>query len=177
MRRPKTRRIPHRRRREERTDYRLRLKLLKSKKPRLVVRKSLNNIVCQVVKHDPKGDRVISSSDSRELRKLGWKHHCGNLPSAYLTGLLCGTRAKKEKIQELVLDLGLYQSVKGSRLYACLKGALDAGMKIPHSEDILPSGERISGKHIADFAKQSGKESSEDIVKDFEAMKEKIMKE
>lgn len=176
MRRPKTRKIPHRRRREEKTDFRLRLRLLKSGKPRLVVRRSLNNMVCQVVKYNPKGDRVLASSDSRELKKLGWRHHCGNLPSAYLTGLLCGARAKKEKVQELVLDLGLYTSVKGSRLYACLKGALDSGLKIPHSGEILPSEDRLSGRHIADYAKQSGKKASETIVKDFQALKARILK-
>ncbi len=171
MRRPKTRKIPHRRRREGKTDFRLRLKLLKSGKPRLVVRKSLNNLVCQVIKYDSRGDRVLVSSDSRELKKLGWKHHCGNLPSAYLTGLLCGARAKKEKLQELVLDISLCPSVKGSRLYACLKGALDSGLKIPHSEEILPPEDRLSGKHIASFSKKSA-----NIEKDFQALKAKLLK-
>jgi large subunit ribosomal protein L18 len=172
MRRPKTRKTPLRRRKEGRTDFRLRLKLLKSGKPRLVIRKSLNNLICQVVKYNPKGDTVIVSADSRELSKMGWKHHCGNIPSAYLTGLLCGTRAKKEKLQGIVLDLGLYTSVKGSRLYACLKGALDSGgLDIPHSEEILPPEERISGRHIASFSKKSAA-----IEKDFQALKAKIAK-
>ena len=170
MRRPKTRKIPHRRRRQGKTDFRLRLKLLKSGKPRLVVRKSLNNLVCQVIKYDSKGDKVIISADSRELKKLGWKHHCGNIPSAYLTGLLCGTKAKK-KVQEMVLDISLYPSVKGSRLYACLKGVLDSGIKVPHSEEILPPEDRLSGKHISSFSKKSA-----NIEKDFQALKAKLLK-
>lgn len=169
MRRPKTRKTPHRRRREGRTDYRARLELLKSGKSRFVIRKSLNNITCQVVKYGPKGDTVLVHADSRELAKMGWKHHCGNLPAAYLTGLLCGTRAKKAKVLEAVADLGLYSSIKGSRLYACLKGAVDSGLKVPHSEDALPSKDRVSGKHIADFSKK-------DVTKDFEAVKAKITK-
>lgn len=176
MRRPRTMRLPHRRRREGKTDFRLRLKLLKSGKTRFVVRRSLNNIVCQVVKYSPKGDHILASSDSRELKKMGWKHHCGNIPSAYLTGLLCGARAKNEKLQDLILDMGLYTSVKGSRLYACLKGALDSGLKIPHSEEILPTQDRVSGKHIADYAKASGRKTSQTITKDFEALKNKILK-
>ena len=56
-------RVPFRRRREGKTDYRKRLKLLLSRKPRLVVRKSLNNIIAQIVEYDEKGDRVVVSGD------------------------------------------------------------------------------------------------------------------
>ncbi|MEM2963721.1 MAG: 50S ribosomal protein L18 [Candidatus Anstonellales archaeon] len=152
MRRMKIYIVPHRRRREQRTDYRKRLALLKSGKPRFVVRASLNTITCQVVLHNPKGDKTIASATSLELKKFGWKGHTGNLPAAYLTGLLCGQRAKKERIKEAVLDTGLHASTKGSRIYAALNGALDSGLKIPHSDVILPSEERIKGKHISEYA-------------------------
>ena len=156
--------IPHRRRREDKTDYHLRLRLLKSGKPRLVVRRSLNNTVCQVIAYERAGDRVLAAADSKELRKMGWTGHTGNIPSAYLTGLLCGVRAKG-KATSCVFDMGLYASTKGSRLYSALKGALDAGLQVPHSSDILPSAERLSGKH-----------AKTDLSKAFEQVRAKILK-
>ena len=56
------------------------------------------------------------------------------------------------------LDFGLERNIKGSRIYAVLKGAIDAGLSIPHSPDILPSDERLSGKHIIDYAQKLKKE-------------------
>jgi len=35
-------------------------------------------------------------------------------------------------------------------VYAALKGMADAGLEVPHDEDILPSDERINGEHIDD---------------------------
>jgi large subunit ribosomal protein L18 len=164
MRRTGTSRIPHRRRREGKTDYKLRLKLLKSGKKRLVVRKFNNNLTCQVVEHHPKGDRTVFHAEARELRRFGWKAGLGNIPAAYLTGLLCGVRARGG---ECVLDLGLQTSSKGSRLYAALKGAADGGVKIPFSEDNVPAPERISGKHVAE---------PKDLPRSFEDAKGKIVK-
>lgn len=171
MRRPKRLVVPHRRRREGKTDYRLRLKLLKSGKPRLVVRKSLNNTLCQIVKYERNGDKTLVAANSKELKKFGWKFHCGNIPSAYLTGLLCAERAKKHKIREAILDIGLYSSTPGNRLYSALKGALDGGLNIPHSEDILPKPERIAGRHIAAYNPKL-----KDMPEVFEKTKNSILK-
>lgn len=157
--------LPHRRRREQRTDYRQRLKLLKSGKPRLVVRRFLNSVICQVVSYEPKGDKTLAAASSLELSRMGWRAHGGNLPSAYLTGLLCGLRAKKAKVTEAVLDTGIHASASGSCLYSALKGFLDAGLKVPHSEKILPPEGRISGKHIADYAGKMKKEKPEKYKK------------
>ncbi|MCK4335905.1 MAG: 50S ribosomal protein L18 [Candidatus Aenigmarchaeota archaeon] len=185
------RRTPHRRKREGKTDYRVRLSLLKSRKPRLVVRKSLNNVICQIVKFDPEGDRVVVSADSKELKKFGWKFHCGNVPSAYLTGLLCAEKAKKHKVSEAILDIGLYESTPGNRLYSALKGAVDGGLEVHHSEDVLPKPERLAGQHISEYAgklKSSGptkyrkvfssykksKLDPKDMPKIFEQTKKKI---
>lgn len=167
MRRMKIQIIPHRRRREQRTDYKQRLRLLKSRKPRLVVRSAGNSIVCQIIMHDSKGDRTIASATSLELKKHGWKGHTGNLPAAYLTGFLAGQKAKKHKVKEAILDMGLHISVKGSRIYAALKGAIDSGLDIPHSADILPSEERIKGEHIAHYAELLKKENPEKYGKQF----------
>ncbi|MFH1294602.1 MAG: 50S ribosomal protein L18 [Candidatus Aenigmatarchaeota archaeon] len=146
MRRTRAKRMVHRRRREKKTDYKLRLKLLKSGKKRLVVRKFNNNIVCQIVEHHPTGDKTVHSAEAKELRSFGWKAGLGNTPAAYLTGLLCGSRAKGT---ECILDLGLQTSSKGGKIYAALKGAADAGIKIPFSDDNIPGEDRISGAHIA----------------------------
>jgi putative ABC transport system ATP-binding protein len=85
----------------------------------------------------------------KELKKIGWTFACDNLPAAYLTGLLIGKRSLDKKITDAVLDSGLHTSVKGSRVYAVVKGAKDAGLNVPVNEEILPSEERIKGEHIA----------------------------
>jgi len=169
MRRMANQIMPHRRRREQRTDYRQRLRLLKSRKPRLVVRASVNSITCQIVSHDSKGDRTLVSASSLELKKHGWKGHTGNIPAAYLTGFLCGQKAKKHKIKEAVLDMGLHISVKGSRIYASLKGAIDSGLDIPHSAEILPPEDRIKGAHISNYANLLKKEKPQEYEKRFSA--------
>lgn len=147
-------RVPFRRRREGKTNYHKRLKLLKSKKPRLVVRKTLNHHIAQIIVYDPKGDRTIVSAHTRELiRDFGWKGHCGNTPSAYLLGLLIGYKAKQAGIEEAILDIGLHPPTRGSSVFAVLKGAVDAGLNVPHSEEIFPEDYRIRGEHVAEYAK------------------------
>jgi len=158
--------VPHRRRRQMKTDYHSRLRLLKSGKPRIVVRKSVKNVICQIVEYHIAGDKTLFSADSKELSKFGWNAGTGNIPAAYLTGLLCGVRAKK-KVKEAVFDMGLYRSTKGSRLYAALKGAVDGGLNIAHSHDILPAENRIKGQHIASYAEHVKKESAESYKKMF----------
>ena len=139
-----------RRKREGATNYRRRLKILASNKPRLVVRKSLKNVQAAIVGYNKKGDVVKVSSHSSNLKKFGWVYGMGNLPAAYLVGFLLGKRAST-KFEDVVFDIGLNKPVKGSRVYAVLAGALDAGLKIPHNKEILPSKERIMGKHIMDY--------------------------
>jgi large subunit ribosomal protein L18 len=151
------------RKRIGKTNYRKRLKLLLAHKPRLVVRKSLKNIMVQIVEYNEKGDKVIISAHSSELKKYGYDGNKGNIPSAYLVGLLIGNKAKKKNIKDLILDIGLQNSVKGSRIYSVLKGCIDTGLNIPHSKDILPIEDRIKGKHIKNFDNSK-----------FEAVKNKI---
>lgn len=167
MARGKTYIVPHRRRREGKTDYRKRLALVKSKKPRLVVRKSNKSITCQLVEYSHGGDRTLVQASAFELKKLGWSCPTGNIPAAYLTGMLCAKRAVEKKHLEAILDLGLYRATKGNRLFACLKGAADGGLEIPHSEEALPPEDRISGKHIP---------GGERLVQEFEAVRKKLEK-
>ena len=101
-----------------------------------------------------KGDEVLVSAYSRELgRNYGWKAPAGNIPAAYLTGVLCGLRAKAEGLEEAILDIGLYPPTKGARMFAVLKGVLDAELEVAHSEEKLPEDNRITGEHIAKYAK------------------------
>jgi len=141
-----------RRRREMKTDYNLRLALLKSRMPRLVIRRYMNGVHCQIIQYAKEGDRTIMEVSSNSLRQFGWKSHPANLPAAYLTGMLTGFLALKKGTKEAVVDLGLQRSTKGNALYACIAGAADAGMKIPVNKEILPSKERLTGKHVSQFA-------------------------
>ncbi len=140
--------IKFRRRNEKKTDYVARLAMLKSGKPRLVVRKSNKYITAEIVNSKNAQDSVVCYASSKELQKYGWKSSFKNIPASYLTGVLIGVKAKRSKVGNATLDTGIEISTKGSRIYAVLKGALDAGLDIKHSRDILPSEERIKGGHL-----------------------------
>ena len=162
-------RMPFKRRREGKTNYQKRLQLLKSSQPRLVVRKTLKYITSQVTEFNKRGDKILVAATSRELKTLEWNFACDNLPAAYLTGLLLGKKSLDKKINNVVLDSGLYPSVKSSRIYAVVKGAKDAGLNVPVDEEILPSEERIKGGHIATS------EKFKSLLSEFEKVKEKII--
>ena len=165
-----TRKMQFKRRIEGRTDYKGRLKLLKSERPRMVVRKSIKYIRVQIVNFEEIGDKTVVAVGSDMLAGMGWKFACSSTPAAYLTGLMAGNAAKSKKIKDVVLDTGLYPSVKGSKLYAVVKGAIDAGLAVPCDKSMLPSDERIKGEHIAKH-----NEKFKDMPKEFEKMKEKIL--
>ncbi len=166
-----TRKMQFKRRQKGETDYKKRLALLKSGRPRLVVRKSLNYIRAQIIEYGEKGDRVIVTSTSQDLKKFGWKFTCDSTPAAYLTGLMLGKRAKEKKISKVILDIGLYPSTKGSRLYAVVKGAVDGGLNVPHDQEMLPADKRIRGEHIA-----SKNDKFRNMPQQFDNIKEKIEK-
>lgn len=145
--------VPFRRRKEGKTDYKARKALLLSAKPRLVVRDSLRNMIVQVMVAEVYGDEVIASAHSRQLiKKYGWKAPKGNIPAAYLTGFLCGLKAKSKGVKEAILDIGLNSPTKGARVFAVLNGFLDAGVDVPHSEEKLLDKGRIEGQHIVKYA-------------------------
>ena len=145
--------VAFRRRREGKTDYSARLKLVDLDKNRLVVRISNANIIVQIIKIGENGDETIVSAHTKELQKLGWLGGSKNTSAAYLAGYLCGKKALDKDFTKAVLDIGLKPSVKGSKVFAALKGAIDAGLEVPHGESIIPEDNRISGEHIADYAK------------------------
>jgi len=145
--------VPYRRRREGKTNYRLRRRLIISGLPRLVARRTLNHMIAQVVEARVEGDHVLASAHSRQLvRDFGWRAPCGNTPAAYLTGLLCGFRALEAGVKKAILDVGLQKPSKGGRVMAVVKGCLDAGLDVPCDPEVLPDEDRISGVHIAKYA-------------------------
>ena len=149
-------RVPLRRRREKKTDYKARKGFVVSGKPRLVARSSLKNTTAQIIEAKPLGDIVLASAHSNELvKKYGWKAATGNLPTAYLTGLLCGLKGKKKGISNAILDLGLVSPTKGSKVFATLSGVVDAGIEIPFDSEKIVE-ERIRGEHIAEYAEALG---------------------
>ena len=145
--------VEYRRKRKGLTNYQKRLRLLKSGIPRFVVRKSNNATRCQLIEYADNGDKIIAQAISLVLPKYGYKGHTGNVPAAYLTGLMCGLKAKKAGITKAILDTGLYRSTKGSRIYAALKGFAEAGIEITFDEKIMSEERRVQGYHIEDYAK------------------------
>src|SRR3989338_1065017 len=157
--------LPFKRKLQGKTNYKKRLELLKSQKIRVVVRKSLKNITVQAVEYHPEGDKTLFTVTSNELKKYGWKGYGKNTPAGYLIGYLFGIKAQQKNITEAILDQGLYLTRQGTVSFSVLKGLIDSGMKIPHDAKIFPHEDRILGKHI-----------SEEISKQFSAVKANIQK-
>lgn len=152
----KPRTVLYRRKRENKTNYLKRLKLLLSRKGRLVVRFTNKKVVAQLVEFTSKGDKVLVGTDSFALRKYGWQYSCKNLPAAYLTGILFGKKVAEKKYKgEMVFDTGFRSPLHKGKYYAFLKGALDAGVSVPHSgKDLFPDDKKIQGSHIQDYAEK-----------------------
>jgi len=156
--------IPKKRRRQNKTNYLKRRKLLESNKPRIVIRKTNKYILLQYIESDTAQDKVKYTITSKELMKHGWPKEAQgslkSLPACYLTGLLFGKKIAKEK--PAILDTGLITSTKGSRLYAALKGIIDSGYKVKCKEEIFPKEDRIKNEKTKNF---------------FEDIKNKILKQ
>ena len=151
------------RRQEGITNYRKRLALLKSRVPRAVVRFTNSKIMIQIIDFSTKGDNVLASATSNDLTGMGWKSSKKNIPAAYLSGILAAKRALMAGVSSAVLDIGRITPTSGGRAFASLKGLVDGGLDIPHSEKLYPDESRISGKHI-----------SENILKEIEKITKKI---
>ena len=138
--------VQYRRRRLNKTDYLSRAELLKTNLPRLIVRKTNRYIITQIVESKEAQDRVLCSAESKELLKYGLKasYSIKNLGASYLTGYLCAKKAIKLGIKDAILDIGRHISTKGNKVYAVAKGAIDAGLDINCSEEVIPEMERIN---------------------------------
>ncbi len=94
---------------------------------------------------------------------MGWKGSKTNVPVSYLSGMLAAKRALKAGVSSAVLDIGRVTPTSGGRAFATLKGLVDGGLEVPHSNDLYPDDSRINGAHISDK-----------ISKDFEKVMKKI---
>lgn len=160
--------VKYRRRREGKTDYRARLRLVKQDKNkyntpkyRLIVRFSNKDITCQIAYSTIQGDVVVAAAYAHELPEYGLKVGLSNYSAAYCVGLLVARRVltrynladtykgEEEPTGEdynveavddgprpfyCLLDAGLKRTSTGSKVFACLKGALDGGLDVPHNE-------------------------------------------
>ncbi|MEC8789060.1 MAG: 50S ribosomal protein L18 [Candidatus Thermoplasmatota archaeon] len=147
------RRSVFRRRQSGQTDYHRRLKLLRGRKARAVVRVSNTRVTCQMVNWSAGGDMVVASVTGSDLtKKYDWPADFSqkSVPACYLAGFALGKESISKGCTEAVLDIGLAGSTVGGRVFSALKGMIDAGMEIPHSEVVLPEDDRINGEHISD---------------------------
>jgi len=180
--------LAFKRRREGKTDYRARLNLIGLDKSRLVVRITNKHTIAQIINVKVNGDETLVSAHSNELKNMGWLGSGKNTSAAYLTGFLLGKKALEAGITYAVLDIGLKSSTRGARIFATLKGAVDAGLEVPYSDIILPADERIRGEHVAAYAESLSDEevekrfsqyiknglSPKDLPDHFESIKQKI---
>ena len=135
----KSQRLRFKRRRNGKTDYRRRMRMLRGGVPRAVVRLSNTQVTCQLVEFGMEGDRILASVNGKSLAKYGWPAGASrkSVPACYVAGH-----------GEAILDIGLAASSPGSRVFAALRGMVDAGLDIPHGEGVLPDDDRINGTHI-----------------------------
>ncbi|XP_057745810.1 60S ribosomal protein L5 [Arachis stenosperma] len=159
--------VKFKRRREGKTDYRARIRLINQDKNkyntpkyRFVVRFTNKDIVAQITSASIAGDIVLAAAYSHELPRYGLEVGLTNYAAAYCTGLLLARRVLKmlemdEEYQgnveatgedfsvepadtrrpfRALLDVGLIRTTTGNRVFGALKGALDGGLDIPHSE-------------------------------------------
>ena len=173
--------VPMRRRREVKTDYHQRLRLLKSGNPRLVARTSNQHAQAQIIATGEDGDTTIVEAHSSDLEEYGWEAPTSNLPAAYLTGLLAGVRADAAGVDEAVLDIGLNSATPGNKRFAIQEGAIDGGLEIPHNDSVFAEWERTRGAHIAEYADSldealySGDFDATTLPEHFDSVRETIM--
>ncbi|MCU0632838.1 MAG: 50S ribosomal protein L18 [Methanolinea sp.] len=165
--------VPFRRRKEGKTNYYARAKLVVSDQPRMVVRRTNHHIIIQLVTAEMDGDRTLVTAHSSELSRYGFSGSTSSTPAAYLTGALFAVKALNAEYESAILDIGLHRATKGARIFAALKGAVTAGLDVPHGEEILPDDNRVKGAHIAAYAP----ERAGGLVQNVEQTMDAIMKE
>jgi large subunit ribosomal protein L5e len=159
--------VKFKRRRQGKTDYRARIRLINQDKNkyntpkyRFVVRFTNKDIIAQIVSASIAGDNVLAAAYAHELPHYGLKVGLTNYAAAYCTGLLLARRvlqkldldkeyegnleatgedfsvepAESRRPFRALLDVGLVKTTTGNRVFGALKGALDGGLDIPHSD-------------------------------------------
>ena len=181
----KNRTVPFKRKNDGLTNYKKRLNLLKSNKTRLVIRLFKKNIVAQLVNYEAKGDKVLTTCNSTDLKKMGWNYNTGNLPAAYLTGMLLAKKSKELNLKltdSIIFDSGVKSYALKTKIYAVVKGCYDNGLKVIVDEKAFPEEDRIKGTHIVEFASKSNEVnklqfSKTKDVNNLSSVFEKIMNE
>ncbi|KAK3865129.1 hypothetical protein Pcinc_029244 [Petrolisthes cinctipes] len=203
--------VKFKRRREGKTDYYARKRLVvqaKNKyntpKHRMIVRITNTDVIAQIAYARIEGDVVIASAYAHELPDYGIKIGLTNYAACYCTGLLLARRVlKKFNLDKLYegqtevdgemysvedldkgpgafranLDIGLARTTTGARIFGVMKGAVDGGIEVPHSEKRFPGYDKeakefnatvlrdhIMGQHVANYMKEL-MENDEDAYK------------
>jgi large subunit ribosomal protein L18 len=155
-----------RRRKEYKTDYLKRLKLLKSEKPRLVFRRTNKYIIAQYVLSEEAKDKVVFGTTSKALLKYGlkkdFKGSLKSIPASYLTGYLIGKEILNRKLSKPILDVGMIRTIHKTKVFAFLKGVIDSGIELPCEKENFPEEEKIKGTYAKEgFSKEFEKIKSE----------------
>ncbi|CAL0307965.1 unnamed protein product [Lupinus luteus] len=191
--------VKFKRRRDGKTDYRARIRLINQDKNkyntpkyRFVVRFTNKDIIAQITSSSIAGDHVLAAAYAHELPHFGLEVGLTNYAAAYCTGLLLARRvlktleldedyegnveatgedysvepAETRRPFRALLDVGLIRTTTGNRVFGALKGALDGGLDIPHSDkrfagydkekkELDPEVHRkyIFGGHVANYIK------------------------
>lgn len=155
-------RVQFKRRRENKTDYLKREKLLKSDIPRLVFRKSNKYILVQYVESQNAQDKVVFTITTKMLLDKSWpKEFSGSLksiPASYLIGYFSSKKIQKENLKSPILDTGMYKTLHKTKIFAFIKGLVDGGIKISCKKENFPGDESIEGKNLKqDFSSNFNK--------------------
>ena len=144
--------VGKRRRREAKTDYAKRIRLLKSNSPRLVFRKTNKYLIAQYIVSKEAKDEIKLGGNSKELLKFGWpKEFLGSLKSisaAYLLGVLMSKKIKEKKLEKPIVDFGMIKMIHKTKTYAFLKGLKDSGLDINCDDKFCPDENRLKGEHM-----------------------------
>ena len=176
-------------------------------KYRMIVRFTNRNITCQVAYAKLEGDVIVCAAYSHELPRYGVKVGLTNYAAAYCTGLLLARRILKkfnlDGIYEgqtepdgddfmveseegkagafrCFLDVGLARTSTGAKVFGALKGAVDGGLEIPHSNKRFPGYDSessefsaevhrkyIFGGHVSDYMKELQGEDDDSYKRQF----------
>jgi len=180
--------VKFKRRREGKTDYYARKRLViqaKNKyntpKYRMIVRITNKDVICQIAYARLEGDVIICAAYASELPRYGVKLGLTNYAASYCTGLLLARRLlQKFKLDSIYkgleeatgedyevedidekpgafrcyLDVGLARTSTGARVFGAMKGAVDGGLNIPHSNRRFPGYDAESKDFNADIHRQ-----------------------
>lgn len=190
--------VKFKRRREGKTDYYARKRLVvqdKNKyntpKYRIIVRFTNKDIISQIAYARIEGDVIVCAAYAHELKNYGIKVGLTNYAAAYCTGLLLARRMLKKFNLDTIydgctevtgddyhvedidgkpgafrafLDIGLARTTTGAKIFGVMKGCVDGGIDVPHSNKRFPGYDseakefhpevhrkHIFGEHVADY--------------------------